>query len=892
MRKKMLILLPLTILSTSVYLTATDFHPLHILHSEHIDSALAKIKMERQDITFNLIDKPDTFRLQLINRLFNKPLATFNVCDSIAEYHFKHLTHLDSLLIFNSQLLDIDIGINKPSKTTPQENILHLESLHPVNQQIIRQSLVLLPTIFEKINHAFQPLTDEERNFLEEYGREYFEQDEDVQDKTLREIHEAEEKSRDINKQLGEYAAKIDQKSLIEAALAAIDLISTIDNLLSSTSDSLYTDDHFFYPTKYGDILINPKERIPLDQAVIIIDYGSDNTYNLKETNTFRLILDYGGNDKYVGESFCQGGGYWGVDILIDFAGDDFYYAKNHAQGSGYFGIGILCDLAGDDTYKGENMVQGTGAFGIGLLCDSTGNDLYECCLSSQGFGYTGGFGGLIDGNGNDNYIVQQKHVDILRYDEHFESLSQGAGFGIRPYYSGGIGILADQKGNDNYLSDIFGQGVGYWYAIGGLIDKDGHDRYLSYQYAQGAGIHLAFGVLIDYNGNDNYAAKGVSQGCGHDYAFGGLYDFCGNDNYICYDLSQGGGNANAISVFIDAYGDDGYIAKRANTMGYSDKRRGFGYIGLFLDLRGNDYYGSPLGGNNQYWIHSTYGIGIDSENAYLDSLVTQKEYDMEPADEPIGFDIETLFMQASAASQKFQYLVQPARERIVAMGDSAMSFLVGKLDTESAREQHTLIAIIPEIGKPALPYLEKVLSDSIPEKIPITLLLLGKIKEEKSFQSIAKYTQVSNPSYRVNAIKALSDLGSTQAIPILISGLQDSIVAVRRESAIALQKIPSEKAILPLIDATNDEFQEVRYAAEEALISIGETADSYVQKMYPTSTLRSKKHLISYCAKVLTNSNYQFLELLSHEEDNEELLKHVLDAKSAYYNKDISCPK
>jgi len=71
MRKKLLILLPLTILFASAYLTATDFHPLHILHSEHIDSALAKIKMERQDITFNLIDKPDTFRLQLINRLFN-----------------------------------------------------------------------------------------------------------------------------------------------------------------------------------------------------------------------------------------------------------------------------------------------------------------------------------------------------------------------------------------------------------------------------------------------------------------------------------------------------------------------------------------------------------------------------------------------------------------------------------------------------------------------------------------------------------------------------------------------------------------------------------------------------------------------------------------------------
>lgn len=892
MRKKTLILLSLTILFTAAHLYGTDFHPLNILHSTHIDSALAKIKMERQDLTFNLIDKPDTFRLQVINRLFKDPISAFDVCDSIAEYHFNHLAHLDSLLIFNSQLLDLEVDVQEYPKPYHQENIQPLQSSHPVNQEIIRQSLAILPTIFEKIDYAFNSLTNEERAFLEEYGREYFEEEEDVQDKTLREMHEAEERSRNINKKFGKYAAKIDRPSLIQAALVAVDLINTIDSLVSSTPDSLYPDEPFFYQTEYGDIVINPQEGALLDQAIIIIDYGNDNTYNLKETETFRLILDYEGNDKYFGESFCQGGGYWGVDILIDFEGDDIYYAKNHAQGSGYFGVGILCDLEGDDTYKGENMVQGAGAFGIGILCDLIGNDLYECCLLSQGLGYTGGIGALIDGNGNDNYIVQQKHVDILRYDDHFESLSQGCGFGIRPYYSGGIGILADQKGNDNYLSDIFGQGVGYWYALGGLVDKEGHDRYLSYQYAQGSGVHLAFGVLIDYEGNDIYASKGVSQGCGHDYAFGGLYDFCGDDNYVCYDLSQGAGNANGISFFLDAHGDDGYIAKRHNTMGYSDKRRGFGYIGLFFDLKGNDYYGSSWGGNNQHWIHSTYGIGVDSENAYLDSLIPQRKYDMEPADEPLGSDIETLFMQASASSQKFQYLVQPAQDRIEAMGDSAMPYLVEKLDTESAREQHALIAIIPEIGKLAVPYLEEILRDSIPDKISISLLLLGKIKEETSYEIIEKYALDPNPAYRVNAIKALGDLRNVQAIPIFISGLQDSIVSARRESAIALQKIHSEEAILPLIEATNDDFQEVRYSAEEALVCIGEPAESYVQKIYPTCSVRSKKHLINYFAKVQSASNYQFLEHILQEEGNEELIPHILDAKSAYNTRDVSTNK
>ncbi len=877
-----------------IYLYADNFQPLDILQNTHIDSALSKIKMTRKDLTFNLnLSNADTFRLFLINKLFNKPLSTFDACDSIADYHFQNTENLDSLIIFDSKLLDVDAKKSETAKPKEFQLEISFEELHPVNKKIVTVILTELPEIMSNIDSAYSTFSDSEMAFLKKYAKEYFLQSEDMQEKSLKDLKDDEEESRKKNKKFGKIAAKLKRNNLVNAAILTSKLLSRIDTLVLSSppeadqpqaeDDSLFFNDKIALETEYGKIAINPSNNTNISDYIFVIDYTGNDIYKFSKENKLCVILDYSGDDIYIGEDFCQGAGYFGLNFLIDYKGDDLYSAKNYSQGIGYFGIGILSDKKGDDKYFAQNMVQGGGAYGIGLLLDNDGNDTYECCLYGQGFGFCWGFGGLIDNSGNDNYLVTQKYVDILRYDEHFESLSQGFGFGMRPYYSGGIGILADKSGNDNYLSDIYGQGVAYWYALGGLVDKEGNDHYKSYQYAQGSGVHLAFGALIDYFGNDNYNSKGVSQGCGHDYAFGGLYDFQGDDNYVCYDLSQGAGNADAISFFLDANGDDGYIAKRDITMGYSDLRRGFGYIGLFLDLNGNDFYGSPRGENNNYWIHSTYGIGIDSKNSYLDSLAPSKEYDMEPADEPLGEDIETLFMQASAASQKFQYLVKPAREKVIAMGDSAMLFLVDKLNTESARESQALYEMIPKIGKSAVAYLHKVLEDSVKNKIRFTMLILGKIKDESSYPILAEYTQSNNPSYRASSIKALGDLGYPTAIPLFIESLKDSIVTVRRESAIALQKINNHDAILPLIAATDDEFQEVRYSAEIGLAKIGVDAEKIILKNYSKATVRSKKHLIGYFVKCKSKSNKKFLKKLLKNETNEELLFQIKRALSEY---------
>ncbi|NMC44301.1 MAG: hypothetical protein GYA46_10320, partial [candidate division Zixibacteria bacterium] len=200
-------------------------------------------------------------------------------------------------------------------------------------------------------------------------------------------------------------------------------------------------------------------------------------------------------------------------------------------------------------------------------------------------------------------------------YADRYFTLSQGFAYGVRPAFSGGVGFITDYAGNDLYVSDIFGQGSGYWWSLGMLCDRSGNDQYVSYQYAQGAGAHMALGILSDEAGDDVYRSHGVSQGCGHDYSCGWLVDRRGNDIYSSYDLSQGAGSANGIGLITDIGGDDGYyVFRKGNTQGYGNPRRDYGSIGVMLDLGGLDRFDGN-GSDNRFWrTASKWGGGLDRD--------------------------------------------------------------------------------------------------------------------------------------------------------------------------------------------------------------------------------------------------------------------------------------
>jgi hypothetical protein len=334
----------------------------------------------------------------------------------------------------------------------------------------------------------------------------------------------------------------------------------------------------------------------------LIIDLGGDDVYDLPpcKPGTFRIVADLGGNDLYKGY-IASGMGC--VDLLVDQSGNDVYRGDRWTQGAGCLGVGMLVDYGGNDIYAAHWCAQGAAMLGIGLLYDQSGSDQYTADVYAQGFGYTYGFGMLLDRAGNDSYRAGWKYSDDRWPNRAHISMSQGFGYGMRPWSTGvgtdgGIGILSDKQGDDVYDADYFSQGGSYWYGLGILHDWQGADRYSAGQYSQGSGIHLSFGALLDDSGDDSYDGYAwLDQGNAHDWSGGCLEDWAGNDTYRSSGASQGCGFFVSFGYLLDSHGDDRYYCKMSDT---TNSQGGGNYIeprhansmGILIDLgHGEDWY-------------------------------------------------------------------------------------------------------------------------------------------------------------------------------------------------------------------------------------------------------------------------------------------------------------
>jgi hypothetical protein len=363
----------------------------------------------------------------------------------------------------------------------------------------------------------------------------------------------------------------------------------------------------------------------------LIIDPGGNDIYygpvavagNIQdEDNPLAAVaIDIGGNDTYLSQDSRSGAsGVLGIAMQVDVSGDDVYRAGDMSLGCGLFGVGIFEDLAGNDIYDAGLLVEGAGATGLGLMMDSSGNDDYRAALYAQGMGYVRGWGMLTDRDGFDNYWAGGVYSDFPRYPESNVSLSQGFAIGIRPKASGGVGILHDRNGNDFYSTEVYGQGVSYWYSVGALIDDYGNDWYQSQQYAQGSGIHLSSGILLDRGGIDRYSCHACTQGFGHDLAVGWLIDEAGSDFYTGSGLAQGSGNADGVGILIDRAGDDGYFGRDPEgCQGHGNPLRDYGSIGVLIDMAGHDTYTDHRAGDGAWWTKTCWGVGIDVGDDWWD---------------------------------------------------------------------------------------------------------------------------------------------------------------------------------------------------------------------------------------------------------------------------------
>ena len=589
----------------------------------------------------------------------------------------------------------------------------------------------------------------------------------------------------------------------------------------------------------------------------LIIDLGGEDTYDIFSSDkknifieNFNCIIDLNGNDLYTSkENFNLAGSVFSNSFIFDNEGDDTYRGKNVSLGSAIFGAGILCDFSGNDIYQGNKFSIGAGSFGFGILFDVNGNDVYTANSYSQGFGMTEGVGVISDKRGNDSYLIDARSLDIGRYEDHYVSMSQGYGLGLRPYYAGGIGLIIEGEGNDIYNTDIFGQGGAYWYAFGCISDNSGNDKYNSYQYAQGAGIHLAVGILHDKSGWDFYSSNGVSQGCGHDYGVGFLYDENGNDNYSAFSLSQGAGNANGIGIFIDEKGRDGYLNKEpGNSRGYGNSRREYGSLGIFLDASGDDFYSqmsdSVISNTSMWGVMNDFFL---KEESYTPSGTNYKV----PLDSLKSYSMEEYFVMAKTIEPRFSLWQEFGFRHLVNDSDQTSEYILKYLDTDDHRSGLVLRNLAFKIGYSMGNVFNEKLNLYNNSKQPQTIFnenevayicyLFGETGNASGKDEILGLTYSSNNRIKTVAVNAIGkikyDTSDNSYKEKVIKRLSEIVMQnnnskiLSKDLAYAFGNYKSENDIPALITLLKSDYFGARFIAASELTSYGDEYFIYLNE-------------------------------------------------------------
>lgn len=152
------------------------------------------------------------------------------------------------------------------------------------------------------------------------------------------------------------------------------------------------------------------------------------------------LLTDHGGDDAYIGETYCQATSYWfAIGSLYDSSGHDTYSAYHYAQASAMHACGaFLFDLAGDDAYTVKfGAAHAIGHdYGVAMLLDRSGNDVVAGRDSRPGTGNANGLGLYVDMAGDDRYFGPPAAGNAARG-------------------SGSLGVFVDAAGADRYAEGL-----------------------------------------------------------------------------------------------------------------------------------------------------------------------------------------------------------------------------------------------------------------------------------------------------------------------------------------------------------------------------------------------------------------------------------------------------
>ena len=833
-----------------------------------LDFTLNYRGLTRDDITIPINfdkDKSPTndskLLLPVVRDIMKDPLRSFGFMDSISKLSF---LSSDSITYSLVKLMFPDSEF--PKKMNFYKSIFIFTSF-PTKAEELNVALIDFVKRKQSFSKLFQKtLSKDEFTFISKNLLSIISESdsENGDNSDIFKFNKARDSSMAISRKTLDILSKLNTKAFTDSLITEfyytkvfyLGMIREINNSIfdNSNEEEIFNDhiqgDFLYYYNEDGiRIAIGGKEKnIYTGHFDFIIDLGGDDVYNIDRgskdlfKNNFSCIIDLSGNDYYSTNSdYCLAGTAFSSGFIFDKEGDDTYKGKNVSLGSAICGLGVLYDENGNDTYHANQFSIGAASFGIGLLVDRNGNDVYIANSYSQGFGMTEGVGAIVDIKGNDSYLIDARSLDIGRYEDHYISMSQGYGLGLRPYYAGGIGLIIEGEGNDFYSTDIFGQGGAYWYGLGCIADKSGNDKYNSYQYAQGAGIHLAVGLLKDYDGWDLYSSNGVSQGCGHDLGFGLLFDVKGNDNYSAYSLSQGAGNANGIGILIDESGRDGYLNKEpGNTRGYGNSRREFGSLGVFLDASGDDFYSSQK--DSMISNSSMWGVMNDYYLKDQTSQPSGSNYKV-ALDSNKNYTLEENFVMAKTIEPRFSLWQEYGFRKLVEDSMKTSEYILKYLETNDHRASLVLRNLAFRIGytmgnlfvEKLRRHLSSMSAASVfnENQLAFICYLFGETRNPIGREELLNLTHDESIRVRSSAVNALGKIKiDTNETDFMIKGSerlrqlaaeQSPFKMFNKDIAYAFKNYKSESNIPVLIDMMNYNYFGVRFNAADALKEFGD---------------------------------------------------------------------
>jgi len=683
---------------------------------------------------------------------------------------------------------------------------------------------------------------------------------------------------------------------------AAATLAHAVDEAVADLQTNAFTEEfEYSTDTPLGKIICGGAgHNVYSNEAFLIIDTGGDDTYlnsaggaNGLVGRPISIVIDCGGKDQFISRrSFSQGSGVFGIGILAALGSNATFQAKHLSQGAGLFGCGLLMTGPGQQTFEADTFCQGAGEFGAGILWQRGGNTSYKAAELAQGFAGVQGCGLLLDGGGDDSYVAGGKYF-CGWLPGHSFSLSQGFGYGMRPFTGGGVGVLCDLQGNDRYVADVYGQGASYWYSTGLLLDAAGDDVYRAYQYCQGAGIHLSNGALIDWSGNDQYHAGHICQGAAHDYSVGMLIDRAGNDSYDGITTAQGSAINNSVALLLDRAGDDVYTGRDPNASqaaGHDGDKREYGSIALLLDLGGQDKY-SQGQSNNVLWLKPFYGAGLDCQapTSAGAELPWPGNLRSQPAAEFTG--------TTNLPSPKRFYVIAPvdphqpieqllrrsisdrpdaeaAWDQLKQLGTQALPYLLTRLDSPDVLVRAKTEQLIDHLGTNSVPALiagiNTAKNDEVARMCCYFLARFGdQIRGARSSSVDRQRVKSTGRPFhydeavravlplldrektRVVALYTLGHLHARKAFLPALAALKEAKEGLRLRGAQALGRIGDRRAIPNLVAALDDKLWDVRYAAEDALVTFGNPSIGPLRRAFATASARARPHIIEALAKL-----------------------------------------